>query len=399
MTRAVPAALLLVVSAWPRPAAAAPAERAALATLGNGVNVAFALLRTGTPQGASEIGEAVYPRSNRVSRVLADEAGATYFGYRLEIEPAGRGHFHVSVLPLDETIEAELRAARPCPGCPPPQLLAPLLRYPPPRIVADGDVFVLELLFNPTTREKIVDLVKVAEAAIAADALADAAALYAEALDAVRAAEDHLRGGRHADALAALQRAARIYPNDAVILNKLGNCYQTVRRPGDAERAYEEALRLNPAYAEAWNNLGTVQHARGNYRLAVKSYQKAQALKPDLASAYSNMGAAYVALGAYDPGFRAFQNAYRLDPGSLRAPAAVPVSTSSEGAAMQAFYFAKIYAAAGRLDAALEQLEKAVAAGFHDFAAVTSDPVFDALGTDPRYRTLVARHSPSPPKR
>ena len=365
------------------------AERFASASLDNGASVGFVLLRTSDAPSGGVIDEVALPRSNSVSRVLVDRDRATYYGYRLEVDRISGGkEFRVSVKPLASGIEQELRRTTTCAKCPPLRLLEPLPRYPAPRTLADGDLLTLDLGYNSTTREKLVDLVKVSSRAIAADAMAKVAERLTEALAAVRRGDAFMLRNEDQAATAEYERALELHPNDPVGHTKLGMSLQRARRLGQAEKEYEEALRLNPNYAEAWNNLGTVQHGRAKYKQAIKSYRKAVSLRPNLAQAHKNMGSAYFALHRYDAGLEAFQSAFSLDPTVLDSSAGVSVETPKVTVAKQSFYFAKISAAAGQVDQALEFLRKAVAAGFSDFSSVENDPDLKILVHDPRYKQL-----------
>jgi tetratricopeptide (TPR) repeat protein len=330
-----------------------------------------------------------------VSRVLVDQDSGAYFGYRLEVEPVSSGRkFRVAVKPLGGGIDKELRRRRGCDKCPAPTLLASLPRYPAPRLLADGDLFTLDLLVNPKTGERIVDAVQVSSSSITTEAMSAVAARLTEGLLAIQRAETFSARGDHTAAAAEYERALAIHPNDAVTRNKLGTALQRTQRLGPAEKQYQEALRINPSFAEAWNNLGSLQHARGRLKEAVKSYQKAVSLKPKFAAALKNMGVAYFALGRFDAGFEAFQAAYRIDPAILEAPG-MQVGGGGVSVATQSFYFAKICAGSGQLDAALEFLRKAVAAGFRDFGRIARDPDFRTVVEDPRYKQLL-RDTPAP---
>jgi Tfp pilus assembly protein PilF len=369
-------------------------EHFAFATLENGIYVGFALLRTGSSQPGGSIDEVALPRSNGVSRVLVDEGGTIYFGYRLEVEPSGRGQFKVTVQPLASGLDKELRRKMPCANCPLPQLLA-LPRYPAPRVIADGDIFTLDLLFNPTTQEKIIDVVKVSRSAITATTMRSAVTKITEALSHLRLAEIHMAARRYEAAVAEFAQALDIHPNDATIHNKLGICHQRSQHFGEAEKEYQEALRINPSYADVWNNLGTLQYGRHNYKQAIKNYQQAiniykkgESAKPGLATAYKNLGSAYFASNRFDDGYEAFQNAYRLDPTILEAPATFAVDLPGESVARQAFYFAKIYAANGLIEQALVFLRRAFEQGFSDIDRIVNDPDFKAVVADPGYQQL-----------
>jgi hypothetical protein len=67
---------------------------------------------------------------------------------------------------------------------------------------------------------------------------------------------------------------------------------------------------------------------------------------------------------------------------------AVKVPGAGLTLARQYYLYAKLLAARGDVEHALEFLTKAQAAGFHDFAKVESDRDFATLVVDPRYAAL-----------
>jgi len=154
-----------------------------------------------------------------------------------------------------------------------------------------------------------------------------------------------------------------------------------------ARRHYERALELNGRYAEVWNNIGTLEQSRKRFKPAVRAYKKSIELKPSLATPWKNLGNAYLALGQVQEAFEAYQEAFRLDPTILESQGpAVPAA--GVDAATQNFYLAKLLAANGHKDAALDFLRRAKEAGFHDFGRVAADPDFKHVVADPRYKEL-----------
>jgi hypothetical protein len=98
-----------------------------------------------------------------VHRVLVDASGALIFGYDLVIEPlVNSRQFKVSVRPLDAEFEKRMRARQSTlTGRTALQMnLSTLPRPTEAQIIDDGDGFALELLVNPQTGVKIVDVVK-----------------------------------------------------------------------------------------------------------------------------------------------------------------------------------------------------------------------------------------------
>ena len=378
------AALLLLAG----PVLAQGEEGFAAATLENGASIAFGLLRTGQAQATATLGEAVLPRSNAVTRVLWDRESGAYFGYRVEVTRDGVG-FRVAFGPLEDSrVPDELRARAGCAGCPAPvPLNAPAPRFPPPQRLAEGEALTLELLSNPTTGERILDVLKVSARPVTTSDLQAAVqrARYAQA--ALARAAIHVARGRYLSAAASYRGALEIQPRDPVLHNRLGMCYQNAGERELARREYATALELNPRYAEVWNNLGTMEASAKRLEEAVDAYKKAIAIKPDLAAAWKNLGSAYLGLERPKEAFEAYQEAFRLDPTVVENQAqGLPIG--GVDAAEQWFLLAKLLAANGHVDAALEFLGRARDAGFDDVDRVRADPDFLPLLEDPRLEAL-----------
>ena len=94
-------------------------------------------------------------KQSRVHRILTDRESGTYFGYDLIVESADApGKFKISFKPLsiDPSVHLiklnDLKAGS-------------LPKYPEAMTVEDGDTIALDILYNPQTRVKIADLIKV----------------------------------------------------------------------------------------------------------------------------------------------------------------------------------------------------------------------------------------------
>jgi Tfp pilus assembly protein PilF len=385
-----PALVGLWLAAAPasQPGAPTPGQSYAAATLDCGVTLGFALVRTGgTPNGSGPIGEVVFPRSNGVSRVLYDQAAGTYFGYRVELKREGKEGLLVTLKPLGPGVDQELK--RHCPSCPwPKQLTASQPRFPAPRPAADGDIITLDLLIKPETGEKIVDVIRLSSKQPTPDFMSVAVERIRESLSSMQRADYLVVRRDYKGAVEEIKKALAINPNDASAHNKLGMCYQYLRDTSGAQRQYEEAVSLNPGYAEAWNNLGSLYHQRGKHKQAIKYYQKAVKLKPTFATTWKNLGTAYLSDGRYEEGYQAYQTAFRLNPGVFESNAPVEVQTSGN-VVSQYYYFAKLSAASGQLDAALGFLKKAQGAGFKNWDRVRADSDFAQVIKDPRFDQIV----------
>ena len=382
------AAALLCAAACLAGARTAAADFAS-ARLDNGVSVGFALLRSGPSDPSAAIGDTALARSNGVSRILWDRETGAYFGYEVEVRRQRSSRpFRVTVRPLDPSSEGSVRERVACAGCPPPAPLtvAPA-RYPAPQQLGEGDSLTLELLANPTTGERILDVVKVSSRPLAPDTMKVAAQRALESWEAVRRANEDVARGGYRSALTGYLRALPVQRNDPVIHNKLGICYQNLGERVSARAAYARALELDGGYAEAWNNMGTLDQMEQRFGRAVESYRKAISLKPGVANFWKNLGSGYLSQGRETQALEAYREAFRLDPNIFeRQP--VAVDAAGVNAVAHSYLMAKVLAASGQSDGALAYLRRARDAGFRDFAKVERDPDFRTLVSDPRYEAL-----------
>lgn len=117
------------------------------------------------PAGAPEVAAGFIESEespNHIHRVFVDRKSELFFGYELLVEPvAATRQFRVSVRPLSAGYEQQLRSRPAFRG----RRLHP--SYNPsafpsrPQLVGDGDTFALDVLHNPRTGTKIVDVVTV----------------------------------------------------------------------------------------------------------------------------------------------------------------------------------------------------------------------------------------------
>jgi tetratricopeptide (TPR) repeat protein len=117
------------------------------------------------------------------------------------------------------------------------------------------------------------------------------------------------------EALAALEQAVQLLPNDAHAHNNLGNVLNERGRHRDAEASYRRALALWPDFAEAHNNLGNALKQLGRMDEALASFRRALDINPDLADAHNNLGNAYRALERLEEAEACYHRALALRPG------------------------------------------------------------------------------------
>ncbi|HZG53448.1 MAG TPA: hypothetical protein VEZ40_15055 [Pyrinomonadaceae bacterium] len=113
---------------------------------------------------ASLTPQALLADKHVVHRVLLDADGGFVFGYDLVVEPVvATKQFKVSLKPMSAEFEEQLRARRPSTTTTnrAGQNVSTLPRAADAQLIEDGDAFALDLLVNPQTGVKIVDVVKV----------------------------------------------------------------------------------------------------------------------------------------------------------------------------------------------------------------------------------------------
>ncbi|MGO8858624.1 MAG: tetratricopeptide repeat protein [Steroidobacteraceae bacterium] len=120
--------------------------------------------------------------------------------------------------------------------------------------------------------------------------------------------------GRFADAAAAYRRALRAEPCSADAYFALGVALQSQGEYLEAIDAYEHAVRFQADYFAALNNLGNCQQRCGRIAEAVTAYTRALALKPSEAGTMANLGTALQGVGRLDEAVGLLRAAVELEP-------------------------------------------------------------------------------------
>ncbi len=142
----------------------------------------------------------------------------------------------------------------------------------------------------------------------------------------------------------------------------------------EAERTARESIRLQPASAAAYYHLGRALLLQQRYPEATVAFEQVREISPTSSTADLGLGQLYLAQGDYD-----------------RAVAALSKAADSK-AAINQFWLCSAYAAHGNKEKALSTLQNALAAGYHDFAALDASPYFSSLRSDPRFQQLIHRY-------
>jgi len=119
---------------------------------------------------------------------------------------------------------------------------------------------------------------------------------------------------QHKDALAALQHAARLLPNDAEAHSNLGTNLHDRGEWVEAVLSLRRALHLRPDNVDAYRNLGNVLLALGDYAGASECYQRVLTLSPLDVDALNSLGTVVRSIGRRREAIPLYQRAIEIDP-------------------------------------------------------------------------------------
>ena len=138
-----------------------------------------------------------------------------------------------------------------------------------------------------------------------------------------------LTAGKAAEALALLDPARSVHPDDAGIACRYADCLHLLARLGEARDAYRRALTLDPTRFDAWYGLGCAALAAGAQGTAVAALERATTVEPTRADARFNLAKALFDLGEIERALDGFALAARLD--ALAEPALATIASIIPG--------------------------------------------------------------------
>jgi tetratricopeptide (TPR) repeat protein len=145
-----------------------------------------------------------------------------------------------------------------------------------------------------------------------------------------------LQKGAVDEAIAHLQKASQINPDDALACYNLGNALLRKGNVDEAIAHYQKALQINPDYAHAHYSLGNALFKKGNVGEAISHYQKALQINPDYADAENNLGNALRQKGSVDEAISYYQKALQTNPDSAQAHNNLGIALFQKGGADEA---------------------------------------------------------------
>jgi eukaryotic-like serine/threonine-protein kinase len=187
--------------------------------------------------------------------------------------------------------------------------------------------------------------------------------------------------GRGDEAIAEAKRAEQLDPFSLANSREVGSALYYSRKYDESIEQLKKTLRLDPDFLEPHTVLGNNYQASKMYPEAVAEWQIVFATIGD---------APYASSFAGDPRFAAIAGEVYKQSGYqafLRAWLANVLKNHPD----DNFDQAKLYAALGENDQAMNSLEKAYESRHFALLFLKVDPVFDSLRSDPRFQSLVQR--------
>jgi len=148
------------------------------------------------------------------------------------------------------------------------------------------------------------------------------------------------RQQRYPEAIAALQKAINLQPQDVSSKIILGWTFHLAGQSINAERSLIEAATINPFSVPVFNALGIVYLVRGSLDRAVIVHNWAAILKPNNEIAYYNLSLAYERQKLWDLAVIMADRAAKLEPDNPHPLVAKAIAVWGQGdsrAAKQAF--------------------------------------------------------------
>jgi Tfp pilus assembly protein PilF len=126
----------------------------------------------------------------------------------------------------------------------------------------------------------------------------------------------------------AVQDLINKFPNEPILLNILGACYNQTGPNSLAIQTFKKALVLDPRYTEVQYNLGVAYQQNNELNKAVKCYEKAISLKHNYPTAHNNLGLIFLGRRQVRSAIKCFEWAVAYSP-------EYPEGHNSLGAAFQ----------------------------------------------------------------
>ena len=180
--------------------------------------------------------------------------------------------------------------------------------------------------------------------------------------------------GRFPDAMEQIERARQIEPLSALIHRDVGWHYFFMKRYDDAVTQLRDTLAMDPEFGAAHSLLGRALIQAGMFDEGLAELSKGQLPRPT-----------YLAFVAYGDAM-AGRKAQALDDLGQAIEAG-----RVDGAYLSPWYVAHVYTALGDQEQAMDWLERAYHESDFTLVNVYTDPRYEPLRSNPRYKELIAK--------
>ena len=229
-----------------------------------------------------------------------------------------------------------------------------------------------------------------------------------------------MRAGRFGEAAEAFTRVAELQPDSTTGFNNLGLVQMSAGDPDGALTSFSRAVEIAPRDYTALSNVGTAHYWLGQVADARRTYERALEIEPNDPALHRNMGDVLTRLGGEAAGRAAYRRALSILTGQLKvnpsdtdalglmalveaklgrkadarlhADQAVGLAPANADAL---FFSAEVHALAAEPEAAMQQLEQALAHGYSKVLARYDDNLF-SLRTFPGYAALLTPAAQAP---
>ena len=119
---------------------------------------------------------------------------------------------------------------------------------------------------------------------------------------------------KYQQALETNREALKKAPQNAEILNNIGNCLFKMGRIKDALDSWKEALKITPRSGKISNNIGIAHYQLDQNKEAIEYYQKAILFEPEFPDPYYNLASVYGFAGQFEDAITNYRKFLEFSP-------------------------------------------------------------------------------------
>ena len=120
--------------------------------------------------------------------------------------------------------------------------------------------------------------------------------------------------GKIEEAIDVIKALNKEYPNEPLLINLIGACYNALGQLDKAVESYQKAIKIKPDYVDALYNIGNIFRQRNQLNDAINSYEKVIDIKPDFDEAQFNLGVSLQELGKINDAIDHYEKALITNP-------------------------------------------------------------------------------------